>query len=272
MGGLHLQSTLRELQQFFRSQRLWATFAIVVLIFTVTGPFGTGERFPPLARLAYWSAVHAVAWSIAIICSLLAKDLLPNLIRSLLARMMIGSLIAALPISLAVEIIDYGFSGDPIHGVEIVHGILTTAPLCVLFCLLAYLTMSSSLGDPEGQASSNPASTDYEVAPKSAPLLDRLQHKNRGALQRMSVSDHYTEVVTSRGRELVLLRFSDALKELGETPGLQCHRSHWVADEHVAGIERTDGKLTVVTKDGTRLPVSRTFAADIRARYGHLVS
>ncbi|MGG2478092.1 DNA-binding response regulator, partial [Rhizobium sp. BR5] len=33
--------------------------------------------------------------------------------------------------------------------------------------------------------------------------------------------------------QLVLLRFADALKELGHTAGLQVHRSHWIADADV---------------------------------------
>jgi hypothetical protein len=39
-----MQSTLRELLVFVRSPRFWATFAAVVLIFTVTGAYGTADR------------------------------------------------------------------------------------------------------------------------------------------------------------------------------------------------------------------------------------
>ena len=61
------------------------------------------------------------------------------------------------------------------------------------------------------------------------------------------MSDHYTEVLTAGGRELLLLRFSDALKEVGDTPGIRLHRSHWIADSHVAGIGQRDGRLVVTT-------------------------
>ena len=73
-------------------------------------------------------------------------------------------------------------------------------------------------------------------------------------------------VKTSRGRELVLLRFSDAMQQAG-TSGLQVHRSHWVADEFVTSVNRDNGKLTLTLGDGTEIPVSRTYATVVRARF-----
>ena len=276
MDGRLLQSTLRESQTFFRSPRLLATFAVVVLVFAITGPFATAERLPFLARLAYWFIVHAAAWSIAILFSLLAERLLAGMVKSMLARMMIGSLVAALPISLVLALIDYGFFAEPPAFAPIASAIVNVAPLCVLFCILAYLTMSESLRAVDGQESM-PGSHDEAVRdsaagpfPSRPPLVERLQPGNRGALLRIGVSDHYTEVLTAGGRELLLLRFSDALKEVGDTPGIRLHRSHWIADSHVAGIEQHDGRLVVTTTTGEHLPVSRTYLSDVRARYGRL--
>jgi DNA-binding LytR/AlgR family response regulator len=100
------------------------------------------------------------------------------------------------------------------------------------------------------------------------PILSRLKPENRGALIRLTVRDHYTEVVTTRGRELILLRFSDALMEIGNTEGIRLHRSHWVAADHVAGLKRDNGKLFVVARDGMEMPVSRSYAEAVRRRFG----
>ncbi|MGO7564996.1 LytTR family DNA-binding domain-containing protein, partial [Rhizobium johnstonii] len=91
---------------------------------------------------------------------------------------------------------------------------------CALFCLLTYMAMSKKIAEAAVTQETNSA----------ASILDRLKPENRGSLLRLSVQDHYTEVVTSRGRELVLLSFADALRENAATPGLRVHRSHWVAD------------------------------------------
>jgi DNA-binding LytR/AlgR family response regulator len=64
------------------------------------------------------------------------------------------------------------------------------------------------------------------------------------------------------------LRFSDALRETGNAAGLQVHRSHWVADDFVAKLNRANGRLSLTLADGTEIPVSRPYAADVRARFG----
>ena len=65
---------------------------------------------------------------------------------------------------------------------------------------------------------------------------------------------------------------ADALKELGPTPGLQVHRSHWVTDAHVETLKRDGGRLVLIMKDGTEIPVSRTYAEAVRSRFGDITS
>jgi DNA-binding LytR/AlgR family response regulator len=150
---------------------------------------------------------------------------------------------------------------------------LFAAPLCVIFCTITYMAISGATSAAATPSESMGArAADADVSPKTAaeapPLLRRLRPENRGHLQHLSVEDHYTLVKTSRGRELILLRFSDALGEIGPTAGLQVHRSHWVADNFVAGVNRANGKLSLVLADGAEIPVSRTYAAQVRARFG----
>ena len=56
------------------------------------------------------------------------------------------------------------------------------------------------------------------------------------------------EVVTDKGTELILLRFADALNELGNVDGFQIHRSHWVARSAIKDIQRQEGKVIITTK------------------------
>lgn len=66
----------------------------------------------------------------------------------------------------------------------------------------------------------------------------------------------------------LLLRFSDAMRELGSHPGIQVHRSHWVADCAVLRLDRRDGRRVVVLKSGREVPVSRSYAAAAQDRWG----
>lgn len=274
MDDAKLQFALRELRGFLISWRYWATILVVVLVFTVTGPFGTGQSMPLLQRLSFWMLLHVMAFSIAVVLATVVDVLLEAQIPSRLARMLLGSALAAPPIGFGITLLQAGFTGDPITFGEVLEQTRISLPLCLLLCLLTYLTSSNAaparphpVAAPEGSASSEPPAPS-EPAATTPPLVERLNPQNRGRLLRLSVQDHYTEVVTSRGRELILLRFSDALNETGKVSGRRIHRSHWVADEHVKSVSRARGKLFVETADGTLLPVSRPYEADLRARFG----
>lgn len=261
-----LQSALRELQVFLRSLRFWATFSAVVLIFWVTGPYGTAERLASAPRLGFWLVQHAAAWSIAVVTIVLVNTLLLRRVPSLLGRMAIGTLIAGAPVGLATETISLATFGGTPTVATIAQSIASGLVLSALFCGLTFMTMSSK----QAEALSPAPMPIPEATEESAEilLLRRLKPENRGPVLHMTVADHYTEVTTSRGRELVLLRFSDALEELGATAGLQVHRSHFVADAHVDRLLRADGRLAILMKDGREIPVSRSRTETVRSRWG----
>lgn len=95
-----------------------------------------------------------------------------------------------------------------------------------------------------------------------ARFLDRLPVKYRGAdLWAVSSEDHYLRIHTNRGQELILMRLADAVRELAGAEGVQVHRSWWVAKAGVGDTRRDNGKLVLVLKSGTEVPVSRTYLA-----------
>ncbi|MEZ5999312.1 LytTR family DNA-binding domain-containing protein [Hyphomonas sp.] len=91
-------------------------------------------------------------------------------------------------------------------------------------------------------------------------FLDRLPVKYRHAeLWAISSEDHYVRVYTDLGEELILMRLADAVRELDGAAGVQVHRSWWVAKGGVSDARRDNGKLVLVLKNGTEVPVSRTY-------------
>ncbi|KAB2733757.1 LytTR family DNA-binding domain-containing protein [Brucella intermedia] len=258
-GGL-LQFALRELSTIIRAPRLWGTFFVVVLIFTVTGPFGTDQSMPVAVRFFYWLSVQFAGWSTAIAFSVLADAFLAPFFKHAFARMMAGAVVAALPIGLWIGFIGWGFSGRTPTVSAVLANASVALPLSALFCILAYMTLRRELESVQADVTHTP------------PLLARLKPGNRGAILRLSAEDHYTRIVTSRGEELLLLRFSDAVNEVGNTSGLQIHRSHWVADRHVAELRKANGGLSLLTKDSTLLPVSRASGKSARERFGSVIT
>jgi hypothetical protein len=101
--------------------------------------------------------------------------------------------------------------------------------------------------------------------PTPPKFLDRLPLKLRGAeVWAVEAEDHYLRLHTSLGQDLILLRLADAVDELAGIEGAQVHRSWWVARAAIADARRGDGRATLVLKDGSEVPVSRTYARVIR--------
>lgn len=63
---------------------------------------------------------------------------------------------------------------------------------------------------------------------------------------------------------MVLLRLSDAIREVGNTDGLQVHRSHWVAKSAVTKAERTGDRALLSMSHGPDIPVSRSNLPKLR--------
>jgi hypothetical protein len=111
--------------------------------------------------------------------------------------------------------------------------------------------------------------TRTHAAPKGAPspkFLSRLPAKLTGAeLFAVEAEDHYLRLHTSLGQDLILMRLTDAIEELDGLEGAQTHRSWWVARAAVTDAERFDGRAMLRLKDGSEVPVSRSYAKTLRA-------
>jgi hypothetical protein len=105
------------------------------------------------------------------------------------------------------------------------------------------------------------------ASPAAPKFLERLPLKLRGAeVWAVEAEDHYLRLHTSKGQDLILMRLSDAIAELEGIEGAQVHRSWWVARDSIAEAERGDGRATLTLKDGSEVPVSRTYARMLRER------
>ena len=103
--------------------------------------------------------------------------------------------------------------------------------------------------------------------PSPAKFLERLPLRLRGAeVWAVEAEDHYLRLHTSRGRDMILMRFSDALDELAGVEGAQVHRSWWVARDAIVEARRGEGRAVLTLKDGSEVPVSRTHARALRER------
>lgn len=102
-----------------------------------------------------------------------------------------------------------------------------------------------------------------EPAPAVPWLARRLPEDFEGPILRLTVEDHFVEVISEHRTCRLRMRFSDAVNEMEPVEGFCTHRSHWVARAAVIGIERQGNRLYAVLINGEMIPVSRKYRENL---------
>ena len=226
---------------------------VLGLVVGLVGPFGTFETMAMVPRLAYWMAIVVGTSALGAFVAGLAERVLPRSWPPLAIGALAGA--AAGPaIALFVLLLNIATFGPGVTPI----GFLTLLLYCTL--ISAAVTALSALFAPAANVRAADAVSAAEPA-----LLQRLPRPQRGRLIHIAVSDHYVDVTTDKGTSLVLMRLSDAIRETAPVPGLQVHRSHWVALDAVRRGTRREGKPVLELENGTIVPVSRSYLDAVRA-------
>ncbi|MCP5073820.1 MAG: LytTR family transcriptional regulator [Rhodobacteraceae bacterium] len=246
--------TKRELRVWSLPEQLIA-FGVALVVLAVLGPFGTYDM-PIGWRVAYWCASLCVGW-IFVTAAFFAVFRLPVLTQvNGWVRMVAALLLGALPTVASIPIVEKLFRPD--SGDALTLGLLfNVLVICLLIGGSLFVRWKMRLG----------AKAAASLAERS-PFLDRLPCALGRDLVSLSMQDHYVSVTTTQGTDLILLRFSDAIKELNGYPGIRVHRSHWVATSAFEGFRRIKGKDVVALTDGRELPVSQTYLEKVKGALG----
>ncbi|WP_417307924.1 LytTR family DNA-binding domain-containing protein [Devosia sp.] len=253
MNDTPLHSALRETHQLARDPRSWAVLAIVSVLVGLIGPFGTFEMMGVVPRIGYWGTIVVTTAAVGTLCASTMERLLRPRLPVPLAAVIAG-LVAGVPIALVVTGFNLALFGPAFGFSDVLTLVAYTAPIAAAVTLL-HAVLERPVPQPETGTES----------PWPPPLLDRLPHDRRGTLLHLAVADHYVDVTTDRGTTLVLIRLADAIRETAPEPGLQVHRSHWVALGAVTRGFRQDGKPVLELSNGTIVPVSRTYLGAVKA-------
>lgn len=147
---------------------------------------------------------------------------------------------------------------------------LNVSVINLVFCLVQYLLIerwpifeSSEELQVVALAVDQSRETDADLRPTIGHLSRRPEGLS-GTIKYMRMEDHYLRVYTEEGDGMTLHRMSDATRELAQTDGMQVHRSWWVSAAAIEEILHENRKRTIRTKDGTEIPVGRSFESDLR--------
>ena len=262
--------TLRERAVTFANMvRRFAIELLIVmaigLVLGLFGPFGTYEM-PAGVRIGYWMLFGLGGYAIFRPMVVIGRWLSEALNISPLIGIGLAQLVAAAPTTLLI--------GLPMSGFDLM-AVLRSNQLGTLYAqvwligfivnmlvstIFARAKPSTVAPVPEDKPTSEIASETMLDAKLDAArpilLLDRLP-PGFGIPLAIKSEDHYVRIYARDHDALILLRLRDAISELGDTQGLQVHRSWWVARESIVSSARDGRNLTLNLANGITVPVSR---------------
>lgn len=247
---------------------------VAAVIYALLGPMGMEDELDVLRRLAFVGSTCALCWPLCHATSaaiLYATRNRPPM--QIVVAATAGTAFMAVPSS-AVAITLYGaFAPDvPLQDdlPEVYLNVLLLLAGCSAFvhyaaCQRVTLREARAGGQTAPGASSVSAPRvpgNLSREPRER-FFARLPAKIGQDVIYLSVSGHYLSVVTTEGSSLILMRLADAVAALGDL-GLQVHRSHWVAHQHILATIRRDDRTMIRVTGPLDLPVSRTYLANVR--------
>lgn len=246
----------RQMQAQFKDHRFVAWMGAVIFVLTIAGPFGTLESFNLLERFAYWAIIAPITFIIANFTATICIVYLVNTGLNDWLSYAIGGIISGIPIGIIVWLLNIGLERSSFVAttdlIEItIKTTLVTLPVTLLLKIL-----------------SKPRTKDLaaeQAKDTSSMFFKRLPHKIGRDLISLQAQDHYILVVTSAGSEMILMRLSDAIKELGPHKGIQTHRSWWVAEKHIVNMATENGKKHIYLTNGQKIPISRTYLKQVNS-------
>lgn len=228
-----------------QSLRSWMTLGVIILMLGFAGPFGSADRYDFPMRVLVWALFVVSTYIGAMLTSSFVQALAHRILGARYAGAL-ASLSAAFTATVIVFALRHYALGDPIEamGIAFVIEIYMTSLCVAVIVNTIHAVRSRSI---------------EALADNWPPIVERLPERQRSRLVALSVADHYVEVHTAKGQGRVLMRLSDAIQEVGNTNGIQVHRSHWIALDHVQSFRREKSRLILTLTGGRDIPVSRTY-------------
>lgn len=110
------------------------------------------------------------------------------------------------------------------------------------------------------------AQSDGSAQFSNTGLLLRLPTELGKTIIALSAEDHYVRAHTPEGNDLILYRFSDAVREMPDNIGLQVHRSHWINLSAISSFEESGRGSTLTLNETIKIPVSQRYIEVLKAR------
>lgn len=219
------------------------------LFLGLVGPFGSYFSGPVWERMAYWTALllaGAVPFGAAALIILRRGWSYVATAAALAA----AALLLAIPFAAIVSVV-------AVHLWPKLRGFGPAIWYGQVVAIALPLTLALGLG-----RKALAARRETGDAPKTA--IPRPLGVDPRSILCLQMEDHYVRVHTAAGSGLVLATLQQVIASLESAPGLQVHRSWWVASEAVAEVLADGRNLRLRLTIGVVAPVARSAVAAVR--------
>ena len=241
------------------TRRIFAIWTLLAVLAAVAGPFGTYEATTFVERLAYWAVVVVSSSVVGRTTHWLAKRYLGQN-RAVLADAVSFAIITVAYTPVLWFVTNGLFKFWSLEGPPP----LTRLVLYVAVITASVLAFRRLVPEPENVGYfGGAADRETGAGPAGPRLARRLPDDFVGPILRLTGNDHFVDVVTAAATHSIRLRFRDAIDEMDTVQGYCTHRSHWVAQEAISGVEKSGGKIRLQLSNGDRVPVSRKYKPDL---------
>ena len=261
-----LQFAFRELRTRLRPGQQAAGMVAAIAVLAYLGPFDTWGALDLRDRAVFWTLAVGPNWLFGMLVgSAAARAFERRGWPAWAGRVVGGSALAAVPGTGVVWLLVAGYMGYRMAGpYEIASLYAQVIGVHLILNVIVTSLVIRGRGPRGEEAGSGLPRASGE--PPGAAFLGRIPARLGHNLLHLRMQDHYVEIHTDGGSDLLLLRFRDALREVAGIDGAQVHRSHWVARSAIAAVVRRRGRIVLRLVNETEVPVSRSFVPALRKR------
>ncbi len=229
-----------------------AIWLLSTLAVSLAGPFGTYGILSYTGRAIFWGTVIGLSIVLGGICRLMSRQLFQHaepIKQDIAAVIAMTVLFTPTLLALMELMVPRYASSRPDTATTVFYVAAISTTIFVIRRLIPGIEPTSYKGI---------------ATPQEPPrLLRRLPRDFVGPVLRMSVNDHFVDVVTPDETHRIRMRFADAVDEMSGVPGYCTHRSHWVAVDAIKSAEHKNGKVSLQLVNGDIVPVSRKYRCDL---------
>ena len=245
--------------QYMFTRRILPIWILLAVMAATAGPFGTYGSTTFAARLAYWTMVVVSSSLIGRAVHTVVKSYIHE-VSPWLTHFISTVVITAVYTPILWFVTYHLFMMRDLENAPTFSRLLLYVAV-ITFAVLAFRSLVPGL------EKLNYLGTLDDLEPGSPAALPRLQRRLpddfEGPILRLTVRDHFVDVVSEKATHSIRMRFTDAIDEMDTVAGYCTHRSHWVVEDAIAGVERGGGKILLRLTNGDRVPVSRKYRPDL---------